>query len=150
MSGSVIPVCGLRLIITPNVEPYTDPVVCSVFYQVVGHINNDDVRTTLQGILALGNPDKLPQVNVKSTNDPNSDAKDYTISNELLQVYLPFTEVNPNLPAVEDVADSAICLAMIAWGAPLSDSVRIPLAAAARLGVQTLAQNLGKDAAQFS
>ena len=69
------------------------------------------------------------------------------ISNQLLQVYIPF---NNDLPAIQDVMDSAICLAIAAWSNPLSDQVRASTMAAARLALQTIAQHLAQDAAQFS
>jgi hypothetical protein len=62
-------------------------------------------------------------------------------------VYLPFST---DLPAIDDVTDSAICLALAAWSNPLSDQPRASVMAAARLDLQTIAQHLAQDAAQFS
>lgn len=146
MSGGLISVCGLRLTVTAG-EVYTDPLVCSVFYEVASHISNVDVRNTLQGVLGLGNPSSLPPVTVESKNDPQGSGKDYTISNQLLQVYIPFSN---DLPAIQDVMDSAICLAIAAWSNPLSDQLRASAMAAARVALQTIAQHLAQDAAQFS
>ena len=145
MSGSLIPVCGLRLSITAG-ETYTDLLVCSVLYKVAGHISNADVRDTLQEILGLGNPSALPSAIVESKNDPNSSAKDYTISNKLLQVYIPFSE---DAPGINDVLDSALCLALATWSNPLSDSLRASVIAAAKLGLQTIALHLPQDVAQY-
>jgi hypothetical protein len=86
-------------------------------------------------------------VKVESKDDPQGSGKDYTISNQLLEVYLPFST---NLPAIQDVMDSAITLALAAWSIPLSDQLRASVMAAARLGLQTIAQHLAQDAAQFS
>jgi hypothetical protein len=148
MSGAITSVSGLYLTVTVG-ETYTDPLVCSVFYAVAGHIQNVDVRNTLQGILGLGNPSALPPVTVESKDDPQSSDKAYTISNNLLQVYIPFSSDSPTPSAIGDVLDSAICLAIAAWSNPMSDQLRASVMAAARLGLQTIAQHLAQDAAQF-
>lgn len=145
MSGRPIYVCGLR--VNFHTVTVTDPHICSVFYEVASHISDFDVRSTLQGVLGLGNPSVLPPVEIQRDGDEYGYT--YTISNEHLTVYLPIS--SDDIDPIPVVVDSAICLTIALWSSPLNDpQLRAWVRAAANLGLQATAHHLAQGFAHGS
>lgn len=140
MSGRPIYVCGLR--VDFHTLTATDPLICSVFYEVANHISNSDVRFALQGVLGLGNPSMLPPVESQRGGDETGYT--YTISNEHLKVYIPIS--SDDIDPIPVVMDSAICLAIGLWSGFLRDQqLRASVGAAANLGLQATAHHLAQN-----
>ena len=144
MSGHSIRVCGVS---TDFLTPHpSDPSICAVFYEVAGHISDARVRSSLQAILGLGDPSKLPPVETKQGGDEFD--HEYTISTDQVKIYLPMSDDAFSIPFV---LDSAICLALNTYSADLADpQLRSAVSSAATLGLQVVAQQLAQAASSMT
>src|SRR5919108_3655384 len=114
MSGAPSPynVGGIQVAYI-STDPLSDPVTCSVFYQMAEFANDSYVRQVLQEEISQGGILYLPPVSLCALNvqDPRRAA---TITGGPLQVTIPLSSWNLDRPDIAlDTRDISICTAIL-------------------------------------